>query len=168
MEAHAHFWYFGTVFNLPSSDVLRDHYPQLKPRNVGTYSRASSMLAMLIQFETFTCTRKTSGASTGLKPAGAPYRYGLFSLLKIPILRIHVRTPGKKDQGLNCPSICKKESSRSSPRGRRKAMCAQESFVSRKSAALGQNPNVQWVVNIHMGHPQDCDQDRKSIGRSLG
>jgi hypothetical protein len=42
-----------TVFNLPSSDMLRDHYLQLKPRNAGTYSRAGSMLAMLIQFEDF-------------------------------------------------------------------------------------------------------------------
>jgi hypothetical protein len=93
----------GTVFNLPSSDMLRDHYLQLKPRNAGTYSRAGSMLAMLIQFETFTCTRKTSGATTGLKPAGAPCRYGLFSLLKIPILRIHVRALQKKRSRIELP-----------------------------------------------------------------
>ncbi len=35
----------GTVFNLPSSDMLRYHYLQLKPRNAGTYSRASTMSA---------------------------------------------------------------------------------------------------------------------------
>jgi hypothetical protein len=93
----------GTVFNLPSSDMLRDHYLQLKPRNAGTYSRAGSILAMLIQFETFTCTRKTSGATTGLKSAGAPCRYGLFSLLKIPILRIHMRALQKKISRIELP-----------------------------------------------------------------
>ncbi len=132
---------FGTVFNLPSSDMLRDHYSQLKPRIAATYSRASSMIAMLIQFETFTCTRKTSGASTGLKPAGAPCRYALFSLLKISILRIHVHTPEKKDHGLNCPSICKMKSSRSSPGGRIKAACA------RKKACLSQVRRA-WPENL--------------------
>ncbi len=121
----------GTVFNLPSSDMLRDQYLQLKPRNAGTYSRANTMLAMLIQFETFTCTRKTSGASTGLKPAGAPCRYGLFSLLKIPILRIHVRTPENKIKDWTAPRFARRNPLAPLP-------AAEEKLCARKKSRLSQ------------------------------